>query len=607
MSSKLSGASYLPQDEFIARLKQDFPQVFSDGKVDPAKLQANLKNMVDFDERYGLSWKGKSNVFNVIQSTTTSTLHPQRDESVNFDTTDNLFIEGDNLEALKILQRSYYGKIKMIYIDPPYNTGNDFVYNDHFQEDKAEYEEESGKRDETGNLTSQSALQKNSKDGGHYHSNWLNMMYPRLYLARNLLRDDGVIFVSIDDNEVHNLRLIMNEIFGEENFIMNLIWHRRQNADNRNQNFASTDHEYVLVFSKNLNTQLKGEQVDITKYKNSDNDPRGPWASIDLSGLATKGQRPNLHFDIVDPKTGYSFPPNPTRGWSKSKENIDHMIEKGEILFPSTSNGRPRQKKFLKDLISLQTGFSSILRKDLVGFTTNGTQEFSELFEGRYFSFPKPTNLIKKLVTQATKEEDIILDFFAGSGTTGQAVMDLNAEDGGNRKWICVQLDEKTDEDSEASKAGYKTISEIAKERIRRVGKKIGKGDIGFKALKIGETNMKVWDSAITDPKDLDAQLSLMQNPVRDGVDDESLLLELMVKIGVQPTTKYEKKGEYYQVGDSLIICLTSAMTEATWAAILNDKPEKMIVLDSSFAGNDQLKTNLILTAEKEKIEIVVV
>ncbi|MDP3912584.1 MAG: site-specific DNA-methyltransferase [Bacteroidota bacterium] len=653
----MTGESLSIVQDQLEKLKQLFPETITEGKIDWEKLQATLgKENIEFsNERYVLNWAGKSEAFKVLQQTTTATLKPCPGEGINdgFDSlsfgegrgeaTENVFIEGENLEVLKVLQKAYYNKIKCIIIDPPYNTGNDsFIYPDSFKESREEYQKRIGEKDEEGYLMKEGFFRRNSRDSGHYHSNWLSMMYPRLFLAKNLLRDDGVIFVHIDDNEVHNLRLLMNEIFGEENFLLNMIWHRRQNADNRNENFASTDHEYVLAYSKNALFSFKGKEIDINKYKNPDHDSRGPWASIDLSGLATKDQRPNLHYDIVDPRTGFSFPPNPARGWSKSKENILKMIENKEILFPTNPNGRPRQKKFLKDLLSTQTGFSSILKKEEVGFTTNGTQEFSELFDGRYFAFPKPVNLLKKIVLQSTNELDIILDFFGGSGTTAQAVLELNKEDGGNRKFILVQLPEPCDEGSEAFKAGYKTIADISKERIRRVinkllieneqlkAKKAGEikfedasnqenqttQDLGFKVFKLSSSNFKIWRGSEITEENLEQELELFTDPVREGSEKENMLYELILKAGYLLTDKVALRqaqgtDSYYSVKDGELIVALEAMNQEIIDSILTPSPsgrvgvglQKVITLDQLFTGNDQLKTNAVLQMKDAEID----
>jgi adenine-specific DNA-methyltransferase len=625
----MTGESSNILKEQLEKLKQLFPEAYTEGKIDWEKLQATLgKENIEFsNERYVLNWAGKTEAFKVLQQTTMATLKPVPEESIDFDSTQNVFIEGENLEVLKVLQKSYYGKIKCIIIDPPYNTGNDsFIYPDSFKESRAEYEKRIGEKDEEGYLMKEGFFRRNSRDSGHYHSNWLSMMYPRLFLAKNLLRDDGVIFVHIDDNEVHNLRMMMNEIFGEENFVLNIIWHRRQNADNRNENYASTDHEYILSYTKNSLFGFKGVGIDLEKYKNPDNDHRGPWASIDLSGLANKGQRPNLHYDITDPNTGYVYPPNPTRGWSKSRDNVLKMIKNDEILFPSNPNGRPRQKKFLKDLLSTETGFSSILKKEDVGFTTNGTKEFSELFEGRYFAFPKPVKLIKKLITQSTLEQDIILDFFAGSSTTAQAVLELNKEDSGKRKFILAQLPEPCDENSEAFKAGYNTIADISKERIRRVIAKFNKeteaekkkkegelqltpettqanNDLGFKVFKLAPSNFKIWRGNDISAENLERQLDAFTNPVREGSEKENMLFELMLKAGYLLTDKLIKLGDFYSINDGELIIALDEMSQNLVDTIIAARPKKVITLDKLFNGNDQLKTNTVLQMREAEID----
>ncbi len=356
--------------ERVEQLKTLFPEITveGDGAIDFDKLRLILGDEVDEgQERYAFTWPGKANAIRQAQTPSTATLRPDETDSVDWDTTENLYIEGDNLEVLKLLQRGYHGKVKMIYIDPPYNTGHDFVYKDSFRDSIENYKEQAG-------LSGQS----NADTSGRYHSDWLSMMYPRLRLARELLRNDGICIISIDDNEVKNLREVGDEVFGESNLMGTLQWHRRQNPDSRNQTHLSPDNEYLLVYAKTDDASFRGAQIDTSKYRNPDNDPRGPWASIDLSGLANASQRPNLHFDIVDPKTGVSYPPNPNRGWSKSRDTIKKMIEEDRILFPPKPSGRPREKKFLSDLNSTFTGFSTWLESDDVGFTTQGTRDFAE-------------------------------------------------------------------------------------------------------------------------------------------------------------------------------------------------------------------------------------
>lgn len=612
-----------------AQLKALFPEVFSEGKIDWEKLKATLGEDITFsNERYVLNWAGKSEAFRVMQTPGTKTLIPAKDESSDFDETEHIFIEGENLEVLKVLQKSYFNKVKMIYIDPPYNTGNDsFIYPDKFAESKEAYQKRVGDKDEEGYMTRDGMFRKNSKENGQYHSNWLNMMFPRLFLARNLLRDDGVIFVSIDDNEVHNLRLLMNEIFGEENFIGEFIWKRRQNADNRNQSNVSVDHEYLLCFGKRDSIVFGGKEIDKTKYKNPDNDPRGLWASIDLSGLATADQRPNLHYDLVDPETGIVYPPNPKRGWSKSRSTMDLLIQEGKILFPKNPEGRPREKKFLQELEKNVTGFSTWLDSTIVGFTTHGTREVTALMKDKLFDFPKPIQLIQTFIKQIIEDEDIIFDFFAGSGTTAQAIMELNKADGGRRKYICVQLPEATDEKSEAWKAGYRTIADIAKERIRRVSgrlqkemeaeavKKQGqfdfepeakakKADVGFKVFKLADSNFKQWQQISgKDAAALEAQMKLFVDPVAENATVENMVYELLLKSGKDLNSKIEKTQGCFVVNENEIVFMLGEATQEIVEAVINIKPLKVVALDKLFMGNDQLKTNTVLQMKDAGIE----
>lgn len=625
----MEGYSLRPEQLKQAQLKALFPEVFSEGKIDWEKLKATLGEDITFsNERYVLNWAGKSEAFRVMQTPGTKTLIPAKDESSDFDETEHIFIEGENLEVLKVLQKSYFNKVKMIYIDPPYNTGNDsFIYPDKFAESKEAYQKRVGDKDEEGYMTRDGMFRKNSKENGQYHSNWLNMMFPRLFLARNLLRDDGVIFVSIDDNEVHNLRLLMNEIFGEENFIGEFIWKRRQNADNRNQSNVSVDHEYLLCFGKRDSIVFGGKEIDKTKYKNPDNDPRGLWASIDLSGLATADQRPNLHYDLVDPETGIVFPPNPKRGWSKSRTTMGLLIQEGKILFPKNPEGRPREKKFLQELEKNVTGFSTWLDSSIVGFTTHGTREVTALMNDKLFDFPKPIQLIQTFIKQIIEDEDIIFDFFAGSGTTAHAIMDLNKADGGRRKYICVQLPEATDEKSEAWKAGYRTIADIAKERIRRVGgrlqkemeaeavKKQGqfdfepeaaakKADVGFKVFKLADSNFKQWQQISgKDAAALEAQMKLFVDPVAENATVENMVYELLLKSGKDLNSKIEKTQGCFVVNENEIVFMLGEATQEIVEAVINIKPLKVVALDKLFMGNDQLKTNTVLQMKDAGIE----
>ena len=603
------------------KLKEHFPEVINEGKIDWEKLKATLGEDIYFsNERYVLNWAGKSEAFKVLQSPTTATLAPVKEESVNFNNTGHIFIEGENLEVLKVLQKSYYGKVKMIYIDPPYNTGNDhFIYPDRFSESKGDYLKRVGEKDEEGYLTREGMYRKNSRDSGHYHSNWLNMMYPRLFLARNLLKDDGVIFISIDDNEVHNLRLLMNEIFGEENFVAQFIWKRRQNVDSRSKNGASVDHEYLICYRKTENGVIRGAEKDLNKYSNPDNDPRGDWMSADMTGLATKDQRPNLHYDLINPKTGKTYKCPPT-GWRYEPQRMKELIANEEIIFPRNSDGRPRRKKFQKDLESEFTGFSTVLQ---AVFNTQGTREVRTIFEEKeFFDFPKPKDLIKLIVQQGTSsnpENEIVLDFFTGSGTTAHAVLELNKEESTNRRYVCVQLPEECDTKGEAYLAGYKNIADLAKERIRRVirnienereaekKEKAGKlafddenesaqVDLGFKVFKLQPSNFKIWrGSQFENGEQLAKQLEAFTDPTKEGSEEENILYELLLKSGFDLNSKIEHKEDVYLInGNEMIVALTK-MSEADVKEIISLKPDKCIALDKLFAGNDQLKTNTVL------------
>ena len=642
----MDGTSLTPEQEKINELRQVLPEAFSEGKIDWEKLKATLGDNINFsNERYVLNWAGKSDAFKVLQTPTTKTLVPAKDESVNFDDTENVFIEGENLEVLKVLQKSYFGKVKMIYIDPPYNTGNDsFIYPDKFSESKSDYEKRVGDKDEDGYMTKDGMFKKNSKDNGQYHSNWLNMMMPRLYLAKNLLRQDGVIFVSIDDNEVHNLRLLMNEIFGEENFVAQFIWKRRQNVDSRAKNGASTDHEYIIAYKKSEDGIIRGAEKDLHKYSNPDNNPKGDWMSADMTGLATKEQRPNLHYNLTDPKTGITYECPPT-GWRYEPKRMAELIKNDEIIFPKNPNGRPRRKKFQNDLESEFTGFSTVLK---TVFNTQGTREVRSIFDDKeYFDFPKPKDLIKIILQQgiANESDGIVLDFFAGSGTTAHAVMDLNKEDRGNRRYICIQLPELCEEKSEAYKAGYKTIADIAKERIRRAGKKIEEEtfaeikkieaeiiklqgelpteetktesanlktqleqlkvqDLGFKVLKLEDSNFKQWQQIEgKDAKAIAEQMKLFVDPVSENATIENMVYELLLKSGKDLNSRIEKKECFYKINGIELVLLLEKATQEIIDAVIAVKPVKVIALDKLFKGNDQLKTNTVLQMKDAGIE----
>ena len=601
----------------IDKLVQLFPEVVTEGKIDWQKLQATLGEAVDLGERYGLGWKGKSDVFTTIQEKTVQTLHPDRANSVDWDTTGNMFIEGDNLAALKILHKAYYGKVKMIYIDPPYNTGNDFIYNDDFKQTRRSYEAEAGITDDEGNVVRDDGLRTNT--GGHKHSNWLNMMYPRLFLARNLLRQDGVIFVSIDDNEVHNLRLMMNEIFGEENFVAQIVWERAYAPVNLKHHFSES-HDYIVCFARNIGLldklSLKRNEAADARYKNPDNDPRGIWQSDNFS-VGPANQK-NI-YEIITPSGRRVLPPS-GYSWRFSEKKTQELIADNRVWFGASGSGVPRYKRFLSEVKDGVTPMTVWKYTD-VGHSQDATKEVKDLFDGvAYFDYPKPVKLIKQLASLCTDGNDIILDFFSGSGTTAHAVAELNAEDGGNRRWICVQLPELTDEKSEAYKAGYRTIADIARERIRRAGAKIRADqadklasrsvplDLGFRAYRVGYSNFKQWNELASNPEEIRQQALANLDPLEEGTTDDDLLTELLLKRGISPLVQIDQRDGFCLIpSEKLVICLVHSMAEELFATILAAKPSSIIILDRAFGDDINLKVNLLLQAERQGVEVEVV
>ncbi len=610
MSEILDGLSMDLEKTNMEKLKVVFPECFSEGRLDIDKLLSLCGEYIDNDfEKYKFEWKGKSECLRLAQKRSTGTLRPCREESVNFDDTQNIYIEGDNLEVLKLLQTAYYNKIKMIYIDPPYNTGNDFVYEDDFADPMARYKE-----------ITQQTTKSNPETMGRFHTNWLNMMYPRLRLAANLLIDDGAICISIDDNEVSNLRKICDEVLGEENFVAQIIWHSRQNKDNRNISGASIDHEYILCYSKKFGNRIfSGTERKVDQYTNPDNDPRGPWTSANMVGLATADARPNLHYDLVDPHTGINYG-CPHKGWRYDKKSMSRLIEEDRIIWPENPDGRPRKKAFLNELSGNLPGFSSIIAEGV--YTNTATKEVTSIFSGEHlFDFPKPTQLIGQLLSQITSKDDIVLDFFSGSATTAHAVMQLNAEDGGNRRFICVQLPELCDEKSGAYKAGYYNICEIGKERIRRAGKKLLEEntqiklgddekkplDVGFKVFKLDTSNLKTWDNAPIKDTQIDLfykRMNDMIDSIKDDRTDMDVVYEVMLKMGVPldvPVQYIEVNDKIvYIVGDFLLmIALFNDITAEDIEAIAAYAPAKIICAESGFADDSALSNAYYILKDK--------
>lgn len=592
----------------LAKLRQLFPEAFTEDKIDWAQLKATLGEAVDLGERYGLGWKGKSDVFAKIQEKTVETLHVDRTHSVDWDTTSNMFIEGDNLAALKILHKSYYGKVKMVYIDPPYNTGNDFVYNDDFKQTRKSYEAEAGITDDKGNVTRDDGLRSNA--GGHKHSNWLNMMYPRLFLARNLLRQDGVIFVSIDDNEVHNLRLMMNEIFGEENFVAQIVWRRKRGKDN-SAKFLSRNHEYLLVFARSIDNlnfhRLALDDTTLKAYKNPDNDPRGAYR---LLGVWARGTQGGSKYSFTA-KTGQVFS---ERLWLMNKSSMEKMDEENRLVYSPASD-----KIYRKLFVNENTGNIPETIWNDTSNAANAADEIKKIFDFQIFDTVKPIPYIERMLQLSTEKSDIVLDFFSGSGTTAHAVMQLNAEDGGNRQWICVQLPEQTSEKSEAFKAGYANIADIARERIRRAGAKIRTDfadklaererplDLGFRSYSVGESNFKPWNEMVTDPEEIRQQMLDIIDPIEPGATDESILTELLLKRGISPMAEVEDRDAYVFVPSaSLAIRLAPDLTEAEFSEILASGAQT-ILLSRALGTNETLRINLTLQAEQQGVRVEVV
>lgn len=627
----MTGSSLDIKEAQLAKLKELFPEAVSEGRIDWEKLRLTLGDDVAIgNERYVLNWAGKTDAFRAIQTPTAATLKHQRGQSVDFDTTQNVFIEGENLEVLKVLQKSYYGKVKMIYIDPPYNTGNDsFIYPDKFSETKEEYLKRIGDKDEAGYLTKEGFFRRNSKENGQFHSNWLSMMYPRLFLARNLLREDGVIFVSIDDNEVHNLRLMMNEIFGEENRIESFVW-KKSYGGGAKEKYAVTQHEHILFYAKNLN-QIEelwlppdpDAEKRYYKYKDEKFKERGPYRLKPLEATKSMDRRENLVFPIAMPSGVEIFP---KRQWWWSYERVKRALNNNELVFIGNGDAvSVSYKQYLRDEDGNIRGAKPFSIVDGI-YTQQGTEDLLRLFsEGSPFQFPKPVELVMKLISIGTNPNkgSIIFDFFSGSGTTAQAVFELNKEDGGNRKFVLVQLPEKTDEDSEAFKAGYKTIADICKERIRRVSKRIKDEtlakpdlfkdkplDLGFKVFTLEPSNFKIWRTDVLESEaDLKRQMEVFVDPVRGHSETDDMAWELALKLGYELTASISKSVfggvPAYVIADpeGNTVLLLESITQAVIEPLTATKPKRVVALDRLFAGHDQLKTNTVLQMKDAGVE----
>lgn len=596
----------------INKIKELFPDVVTEGKIDFDVLRTVLGDEVDDSkEKYQFTWHGKSASIKLAQSPSTATLRPDKKSSKNWDTTENLYIEGDNLEALKQLQKTYYGKIKMIYIDPPYNTGNDFVYHDDFKNSIDNYKEQTNQINKS-----------NPETNGRYHTDWLNMMYSRLLLSKNLLKEDGVIFISIDDHEQSNLKELCNEVFGEGNFLAQVVWERAYSPINLMKHF-SPSHDYILCYAKNINCAVcngiaRSDEAN-ERYSNPDNDPRGLWKPSDLSvGPAVQE---NI-YPIITP-SGRVVEPPAGRSWSLSEKAFSERLQDNRIWFGLNGNNVPSMKRFLSELKKSGVTPMTIWKYTEVDHSQGATQKLAKLFDGKkYFDYPKPVLLLKRCVQLYTQDNDIILDFFSGSATTAHAVMELNKEDDGHRKFIMVQLPELCDEKSEAYKDGYKNICEIGKERIRRAGEQIEAEwekehpsdtlfsddekfatDIGFKVFKLDSTNIRPWDSESEMNSDDLFSLSDVFKPDRSK---EDILYEIMLKYGIfdMPAEEIEINGKtMYRVGKRyMIVCLEDEITSEDVKAIAKLSPRSVVFKESGFK-NDNDKINAEYNLEKAAVE----
>ena len=593
------------------KLAQIFPNCVAeshdaDGAVtrtidfDQLRQELSGKTVEGPQERYQLNWPGKRQALLTANAPIAKTLRPYRLESVDFETTKNLFIEGDNLDALKLLQETYLNKIKVIYIDPPYNTGKDFVYEDDFAEDTESYLARTNQKDQVGNR-----MVANSESNGRFHSDWLSMMYSRLRLARSLLSDEGVIFISIDDCEIVNLRKLCDEVFGEEMFAAQIIWKKRSTPPN--DRVIGAQHDYILVYVKQSLSAFnlrKRSDDQVARYKNPDNHPKGPWAAGDLMGNVKGGRYvASLYFPITNPRTGKQHYPSSNGNWRFNETRIKELIDNDEIYFGEDDEGRPKLKRFLSQV---KDGVTWTTLWDFAPLNTEASSEMTEIFGNlATFENPKPIDLIKLVLEAGSSRDGIILDFFSGSATTAHAAMKLNAEDGGSRRFILVQLPEVCGEDTEPGRAGFKNIAEIGKERIRRAGKKIkqdfvgkpgiDKVDLGFRVLKVDNSNMKeVFYTPDAVSQDL---LSDQINNIREDRTSEDLLFQVLLDWGVDlalPITQESIAGKavYFVDGNALAACFDQDISEEFVKLLAKRKPLRAVFRDSGFAS-DSVKINV--------------
>jgi adenine-specific DNA-methyltransferase len=618
-----------PLQQRLEILQKALPEIFTDGKLSLAKMQELLGEEVDTSrERFGLSWAGRADAVRALQHGTTATLRPDREQSLEFDTTSNLILEGDNLEILKILQHAYHRQVKLIYIDPPYNTGNDFVYPDDFRDSARAYRQFSGQTDEDGNATT-----SDQGSGGRLHSRWLSMMYPRLQLAKSLLRDDGVIFISIDDNELSNLRLMMDEIFGPENFLATVVWQKKYATANDTVDFSYT-HEYLVSYAKTRALTSAGKAIESLQrvgrtdennkpYKNIDNDPKGNWRPDNYKCNKSAEQRPNLYYAIKQPNTGEEIWPDRSAVWRYSKERHEQNFKEGRVYWGKDGDNKvPAYKRYLSEVGDVVS--NTWWEHGDVGHTDEAKKEFKALFpnDGDAFDTPKPVRLMKRLLDLGTTSEGdeetgeghLVLDFFAGSGTVGQAIIEKNIEDGGNRRFLLVQLDQAT------RNTNYPTISQITRARVRKVAEARrtalngslgleGALDLGFRAFKWDTSNFKQYDPNTTDQI---AMMKALQQNVLEGRSTEDQLFEILLRAGLPLSSRYEKVSinnqDVYSVqGGKLLICLARPIHEDTLRSVLTlePKPEQVVCLDVAFEAEDADAIKMNIVSEMRDHDIV--
>jgi adenine-specific DNA-methyltransferase len=607
---EIPGTSPVFKNEIAIALADLLPEVISDGKIDGEKLKHILgEDLADEREKFGLSWPGKMRALRAAQEPTTATLKPIIDKSKNWEHTKNVFIEGDNLETLKILQKHYHGKIKLIYIDPPYNTGKDFVYPDNFREGLETYLEWSRQVNEGGKK-----LSSNSESEGRYHSNWLNMMYPRLKLARNLLTNDGAIFISIDDVEQAHLRKLCDEVFGEANFVGNIIWEKKYTRAN-DAKYFSDNHDHLLCYARKKDDLklklLPRDESQLAAYINPDNHPKGAWKATPLH--AKSGSNTSSYTFT----NGVVWTP-PTGTFRRfNDDSMQNMDVNDEIWFGSDGKQTPSRKSFLSEVKDGVTPVT-IWPYSEVGHTHEANNELKQLGLGGIFDNPKPTRLIRRTIELISDGDDFVLDFFAGSGTTGQAVLAQNAADGKNRKFILVQLPEPTPEESEARNQGYKSIADITRARITNAGQQLedqiigSQIDTGFRSYKLTDTNFSKWQVASDiEPNVLEQHILDLRHSASDEVSQEAILAEILLKLGYslsQDQEIIEVEGlEVFSLDENLVVAYVNSVLKPTIPqirAILGLKPAKFIILEDAFQGDDQLKTNVVQECKSRKVEL---